>query len=208
MCSPPFYVQAAIKVRDMMSEAILSGNLPLVLAAWAIIYIADYYGTLYTARLYQAYGREYISFGGSLELNPQFQHDIDRLRAFSPRFFLHLVLSLASILFMWLLCKGISGLNWFFVLFVGNLMLPEAVILTRHLRNLVFFTMAKRPGALVGRIEYSRPVALMQSETEMLGFALLFLFMSILTGSWFILGGAFGCAMAGLRHSFWAKKST
>jgi len=188
-------------------ETTFSGNLLLVLAVWAIIYIADYYGTLYTARLYQAYGREYISFGGSLELNPQFQHDIDRLRAFSPRFFLHLVLSLASILFMWLLC-AISESNWFFALFVGYLMLPETVMLIRHLRNLVLFTMAKRPGALVGRIEYSRPVALMQSATEMLGFALLFLFLFAVKRSWFILGGAFGCAMAGLRHSMWARKST
>jgi len=187
-----------------VSEAILI----LALAVWALIYIADYYGTLYTARLYQAYGREYISFDGGLELNPLFQDDIDHLRAFSPRFLSHLALSLALILFTWLLCNATSGLNWFFALFVGNLMLPEAVMLIRHLRNLAFFTMAKRPGSLRGRIEYSRPLALIHSATEMLGFALLFLFMFIVTRSWFVLGGAFGCAMAGLRHLMWARKST
>jgi hypothetical protein len=191
-----------------MTEAVLHDNLLLVLVMWVVIYVSDYYGTLYAARLYQAYVEEHLSFGGSLELTPQFQHDIEHLKTFSPRFLLYLALSLVLISVIWLITNAIPGSNWLFALFVGGILLREAAFLIRHLRNLALFSMAKRPGNLTGRLEYSRRAVLVQSASEMLGFVLLFLFIFAITGSWSLLGAALACAVVALQNWALARKST
>jgi hypothetical protein len=46
-------------------------------ALWIILYISDYYLTLYSARGFHEIG--HFQFEGSLELTPQYQKDIDAL---------------------------------------------------------------------------------------------------------------------------------
>jgi hypothetical protein len=42
------------------------------LALWLLSYLADYYLTLYSARLYRQGAHEYVAFEGSLELTPYY----------------------------------------------------------------------------------------------------------------------------------------
>jgi hypothetical protein len=191
-----------------MLEAILTSNLLLALALWVIVYISDYYCTLHTSRLYHAYGKPHISYGGSLELTPQFQGDIDNLRAFSPRFIRLLAISLPLISLVWFLSHIVLRVDWLFSLLIGGLLLREAAIHIRHMRNFALFRYAKQPGHLTGRLEYSRPAVLGQSTADLLGFALLFLFTYVVTGSWFLLGGTLACAVAGQQHWAMAKKAS
>ncbi len=50
---------------------------------WIILYISDYYLTIYSARGFREIG--HFQFEGSFELTPQYQKDIDTLRPVSRR---------------------------------------------------------------------------------------------------------------------------
>ena len=55
----------------------MADNIWLALAIWVVSYCADYYLTLYSARLYRAQAQAHFAFEGSLELTPYYQADID-----------------------------------------------------------------------------------------------------------------------------------
>ena len=63
------------------------------LILWIVLYISDYYLTLYAARGFKEIG--HIQFEGSYELTPQYQKDIDALTPVSRRHLIALVLSSA-----------------------------------------------------------------------------------------------------------------
>ena len=86
-----------------MLEPLLLTYPGLAVLLWAIAYLADFVLTLHTARLYQAHVRQTLSFGGSFELTPAFQADVDRLNGRSRRFWLALLLSMALIVVVWVL---------------------------------------------------------------------------------------------------------
>jgi hypothetical protein len=189
-----------------MLEKVLVDNVWLTATIWAVIYISDYYVTIYAARLYQVSGKEHFVFAGSLELTPYFQDDVDNLRRFSPRFLWRLILSAIAILTIWLLSVRFLEMRALFSLLIGGLFLREATIHIRHIRNIVLFRYAKNPEDVKGTIEYSRRFVLRQSATELLSFAMLFLLMYWVAGNWFFLGGALACTATGQQHWAMAKR--
>ena len=62
-------------------------------AAWAALYVSDYFLTVACARLYGA--QSTIAFEGSYEITPFFQADVNALRRISRRFVIALVASTA-----------------------------------------------------------------------------------------------------------------
>src|SRR5690242_9638751 len=104
----------------------------LGLALWLGSYIADYYLTLYSARLYRAGGKEHFAFEGSLELTPYYQRDIDSLRRVSLRFILALLISALLMEIVWYLANIVVGLPLLFEFLVGGLVLREAAVILRH----------------------------------------------------------------------------
>ena len=68
----------------------------LGLILWVILYVSDYYLTVYSARGFREIG--HFQFKGSFELTPQYQKEIDALKPISIR---HLtLLSLYSLLLL------------------------------------------------------------------------------------------------------------
>jgi hypothetical protein len=179
----------------------MTTNLSLTLALWTVVYLLDYALTIYAARLYLAGANRHLSFGGSLELTPQFQKDVDQLRRVSPRFIFFLLLSNLALILVWLLAVWVLSLPGLFALAAGAVILREVPVLLRHSRNLGLFRNARQPGALTGRLAYARWLVLRQSATELLGFAVLFVGIFALAHDWFWLGGAVGCAF--LAHNHW-----
>src|ERR1051325_146092 len=98
-----------------MIEQYLIHNLWLALVFWIVAYLLDYYLTLYAARLYQAKAKDHFGFGGSYELTPYYQPEIDRLRLISPRFVLMLALSSLAIGLVWWLAVPLLGLPVLFL---------------------------------------------------------------------------------------------
>jgi hypothetical protein len=51
-----------------------------------------------------------------------------------------------------------------------------------------------------GKIEYSRPFSLRLSAVELFAFGAFCLFLSLVVGSWFVLGGALACGVLAVQH--------
>ena len=176
------------------------------LAAWLLSYAADYYLTLYSARLYQAGARDHFTFEGSLELTPYYQADIDGLRRVSPRFILALLLSVLALELVWYLSMVVLQLPAFFEFLLGGLVLRQAAVIMRHARNIALFRAARSGQGLEGQILYGRWLALRLSVIDMFSFAVLFGLLAVITGSWALAGGSFACAVTSLQHLRRARK--
>jgi hypothetical protein len=200
-CFPTTPRSLEINVFDQSSIT----NVWFTITAWSTLYIIDYYLTVYAARLYKAGAHNYLLYGGSYELTPQFQSDIDNLRNISPRFVFHFALSNVIVILAWFLCIRVLPLPELFAVFVGGLILREAVIILRHVRNITLFEYAQNPAALKGRLEFSRWLVLKQSAIDLMSFAGLFLFIYAMVTNWFFLGGALGCSVVAQQQWALAK---
>jgi hypothetical protein len=188
-----------------MLEQLLTQELWLALSAWALSYASDFALTLYTARLYHARAREHFSFGGSFELTPYYQADVDRLRRWSPRLWLALGLSAVLVALVWVLSVVVLGLPAFFTFLIGALLLRQAAVILRHLRNLVLFRAVRDTTAVSGQIAYARPLVLRLSAAELGALGGLFLLLALVTSSWFLLGGAVACGVTAYQHARLAR---
>jgi hypothetical protein len=179
-----------------------------VLSAWAgpllwmSLYLSDYYLTIACARLYRA--QDKIVFEGSYEITPFFQSDVNALRQVSPRFLLVLFGSTAYLYLVRAIAGPGSGLVGLYQLVLGALILTEATVHTRHLRN--WFLFRKVIGLLKGRMEYPRGIMLRSSAFELLVFAVLYLGLFLVTGNLFLLGGVLACGALSLKHTRLARR--
>lgn len=183
-----------------MFEHFLTAHLWIASGLWALSYISDYALTLYTARLYHAGARQHFGFGGSFELTPYFQSDIDKLRRLSPRFWLALLLSMVTMGLVWVLSVAVLRLPTFFTFLIGAMLLRQAAVHLRHARNLVLFRAVRDTSDVSGQITYARPLVLKLSSAEFGAYGLLYLILALVTGSWFVLGGAVSCAVVSVQH--------
>jgi hypothetical protein len=188
-------------------EKLLIENIWLAVIIWCLIYVSDYYITLYSARLYQASARQYMVFEGSFELTPAFQADVDHLRSVSPRFLLAVLLSCAGIVVVWQISVQFLNLPALYSFLLGALILREAAIHIRHARNIASFRQARNGEGLKGKIEYARWFILKSSAVELFSFAVLFFFLFLVSGSWFFLGGGVACGVTGQQHRALARKA-
>lgn len=180
-----------------MGEQFLFDYFGIPVALWIILYISDYYLTLWGARLYVTGGNKHLTFNGSYELNPAFEQDINLLRRVSLRFVLAL---LAYTLFM-LIVRGLArNLPFLFSVFAGGLILMEVCVHARHVRNIVSLWHMRQDVGVSGQIEYQRWFSLRTSAIDVLVFAVFFTAVALLGGSWFFAGGALGCFGLAFRH--------
>ena len=183
-------------------------NLWVVLLAWTILHISDYYLTLWQARIYDRAVKDVIVLEGGVELTPQYRRDIQQQRRISPRFVVSLVLVLAWIGLVWYLCLKAMWLPELYRAFAGGLLMLQLVIHLRHVRNLSLFRSIERKGEPTGHMVYSRRGLLRTSAAE-LGATTVFLLLAfVVTGAWELLGGAFLCAAVGLQHAILGRRAS
>jgi hypothetical protein len=163
---------------------------------WLSLYVSDYYLTILCARLYRA--QDKISFEGSFEITPIFQADVNALRPVSPRFVFFLVASTAYLLLLRRIAGPGSGLIGLYQLVLGGLVLVEAIVHVRHVRNWYLF--GRTVGLLKGHMEYPRGIMLRNSALEFFVFSALYASLFLVTGSLFVLGGAIGCCVLSINH--------
>ncbi|MCG3207605.1 MAG: hypothetical protein FOGNACKC_01205 [Anaerolineae bacterium] len=192
-----------------MLEDLLVENLWISLTVWALLFISDYYFTIYGAYLYQTYAKQYVVYEGSYELTPSFQNDVNNLRRVSPRFLVSLSLTIIFLIILWFLSVKFLETPWLFSFLIGALILSEVAIHIRHVRNIYLFGLTRKTkNGLKGHIEYRRWVILKSSAIELTSFSALFLLGFLISNSWFFLGGAVRCLMLGLSHLRLARKSS
>src|ERR671919_651028 len=100
---------------------------------WIILYISDYYLTLYSARGFREI--RHFQFEGSFELTPQYQKDINALKPVSRLHITLLILYSLLILFIWWLTQYFLYLQGAYLLYLGMFLLLEVAVHIRHLRN-------------------------------------------------------------------------
>src|SRR5512144_2418418 len=88
---------------------------------WIILYISDYYLTIYSARGFREVG--HFQFEGSFELTPQYQKDIDALKPVSVRHVILLILYSILIAFIWWLTSQFYFFPWTYLFYLGMLIL-------------------------------------------------------------------------------------
>jgi hypothetical protein len=108
----------------------------------------------------------------------------------------------------WVVAVHILNLPQLFSFMLGTLILLEAAVHLRHLRNIVLFRwIVTGEAGLTGQIQYPRPLSLKLSAVELFGFGVFFLASFFLTGSWFFLGGTLSCLVTGQKHWLMAKQA-
>jgi hypothetical protein len=172
---------------------------------WIILYISDYYLTLFSAQGFREIG--HFQFEGSFELTPQYQKDVDALKPVSRLHITLLILYSLLILFIWWFTQYFFYLRGVYLLYLGMFLLLETAVHIRHLRNIFLIREIRKNGGVGGQIRYQKWFTYSLSAFEFYMFSLLFLIVSALTYSLFFLGGALMCFGTGFKHSRLAKKA-
>jgi len=172
----------------------------IALAIWVVLYVSDYYLTIWGATLRTEKAAALIDEGGSYELTPAFRADVDALRLVSPTFLWYLLLSMLVLLFAWWLTVRYSEFPPGFLFVVGAMVLLEVAVHFRHVRNILFFRALRTPGATEGHLRHSRWLILHLSAIEFISFAMLFAACFVVSANLFFLGGILTCLATGLAH--------
>ena len=186
-------------------EFLLTGTPIPGMLLWFVLYISDYYMTLFAAKGFKEIG--VLTFEKSFELTPQFQKDIDGQERISGRHLFYLFTYTLVILVFWFLFVKFSGQIRLYSFFIGALILLEVAIHMRHFRNWHQIRVYKREGGLRGNLMFGQRFSYLLSAFDLYSFSVLFLIFFAVTFSPFLLGGAFSCFTTGFRHSRYAKKS-
>ena len=172
---------------------------------WIILYISDYYLTIYSARGFREL--EHFQFEGSFELTPQYQKDIDAHNPISKLHITLLILYSLLIVFIWWFTQYFLYLHWAYLLYLGMFLLLEVAVHVRHLRNVSLIREIRKNGGVEGQITYQKWFTYKVSAFEFYLSSILFLIIAALTYSLFFLGGAIICLGTGFKHSRLAKKA-
>lgn len=188
-----------------MDKSFLLQNIWISLLIWSLLYLGDYFLTIFSARNFQTKLSDHYQFDQSFELNPLFENDVNNLRLISPRH-----------IFLWLLTSVVFYLLWqithqtsfepLFYFVYGELVLMEIAVHLRHLRNIAIIK-SHSEGAVTGQIRYSYWFGLKLSSWEFLSFFIVYMLFALFEGSWFFAGGATGCLILALRHYRGSKKA-
>lgn len=173
---------------------------------WIILYISDYYLTIFSARGFRETGHFQFEV---FELTPQFQTEINALKPISKLHITLLFLYSLLIIFIWWFTRRLPLFPWTYLLYLGMFLLMEVVIHLRHLRNVSLIREIRRSknDGIEGQIFYRKWFSYRMSAAEFYTFSALFLIIAILSYSAFFLGGAMMCFAIGIKHSRLAKKT-
>ena len=172
---------------------------------WVILYVSDYYLTIYSARGFRETG--HFQFEDSFELTPHYQNDINALKPVSKLHLTLLVIYSLLILFLWWFTQRLPFFPWTYLLYLGMFLLLEVAVHFRHFRNVFLIREIRRDGGVDGHISYRKWFSYRISALELYTFSILFLVISLLHSSPFFLGGAIMCAGTGFKHSRLAIKT-
>ncbi len=168
-----------------------------------ILYLSDYYLTIWGAKLYRS--QNVVKHEGSYELTPAFIDDIDSFRIFSPTFFFWFVFRTCVLLFTLILVRQAS---WLYGIIVGDFLFVELAIHIRHFNNIDtyrYYSKMQKNG-IKGSISYPKVFSYKRSANQLLAFGIFMLITYAMTLNWMILGGFLGVMSLAFNHRRLASK--
>jgi hypothetical protein len=130
-----------------------------------------------------------------------FEKDIEERKLFSKTHVLALVRIWLVLGLAWWLTQWLGGYSEVYVAVLGFFVLTQMPVMLRHAQNIVLFRYAALEGGVEGRTQVQRWLELKVSATVFWFFAAAYVFLWLLLGEVFFIGGAIGTALAGAR--FW-----
>lgn len=184
-----------------MLRTLLTDQVWFGLLVVTILYVLDYQLSVLGIRWFRRGADAHYDLGGSYELNPPFEDDIERERLVSPRHLLALLRIWIVIGVAWWLTRVIWDYPDVYVAVVGFFVLTQMPVLLRHAQNLVLFRFVSLRGGVEGRTNVERWLEQKMSGVVFWYFAGAYVVLWLLLGDPFFIGGALGTALAGAR--FW-----
>lgn len=189
----------------MLIDFILQ-NYWLVAVSISFIYISDYFWTLKTSQLYQSGVNRCLEVEGGIELNPLYRKDINQLKKYNFKFLLILIGLNLLLFIVWFTTVILGHNSSSFELVFGSFILTEFFVHTRHFKNYFQAKSILKGGEIEGHIKYSRSFMHKATTIDALAFAFIYLFLWLLFGRSFFLGGVIACLSLSFMQKFWCKK--
>ncbi len=187
-----------------MLERLLLDSPWLSMVLGVSVFALEHYMAVFEAYLYQSGLKDYVVYDGLYRLTPEYQAVIARRRVISGRLLAILSVLAAGIYVAWWGLTQQLDRPDVFLLLVGGLLLNELAEISRQYRQIMFFREVRRRGGLQGRSQLTRQLGVMRHVFDLYAFVMLYLVLFMLTGSWFLLGGAVACFVSSRRLRDWA----
>lgn len=168
-----------------------------------ILMLTDYELTILGAVMKETTYARHYKFT-QYELNPIWQESVKQKRWFNLKHtILVLIISGAVILG----CE-LAEPEWAVALLLGGFLTTYAVVLARHLMNiLIFHYLNRHPGAVRGEITMDHAYVISASSYQYMTLTLPFCLTAILARSVFAAGGTLGLVLLTFVHWRWAQRS-
>jgi len=163
-----------------------------------ILMQTDYILTIVGNRLKNKKYSEYFVFD-SYELNPLHKKNMEKNKVFNFWYiFASVFLSLA------VYTVTVYGRENLAEFMAGGLLIHYTILISRHLSNIITFSVFKRKNSLVeGRIRLSGKYLLLISRLNYMSFAVVLAVISIFSFSYFVLGGLVMSILMFFAHFLW-----
>jgi hypothetical protein len=172
----------------------------ILILVWLALYFLDNYLTVYVARLYATQDPRVIHFESGYELTPQYQDEIKRLKLVGPRFIRSVLITTGLLSLVWLVADQGWSYPELYIVAMGAVILLASVVNLRHLQNIPFFKFKEDADKPQGEIFYPYGMIYRGSAYAFLVYAGFFLFLGLLEGSWFFIGGTLSCLASAFNH--------
>ena len=166
-----------------------------------LLYLLDYRLSIIGYRWFKRGADQHYDMGGSYELNPPFQADIEAERDFSARHLVSMLPMLVLLTLTWVFAVYMDLWPEVYVATFGFFVLVQAPVQLRHAQNIVLFRYVVLNGAVDGRTRAQRWLELKLSGTMFWFFGIGYAVLWLLTGDALFIGGVAGAALMGAR--FW-----
>lgn len=166
----------------------------------SLLLFLDYRLSIIGLRWFRKGAHEHYDLGGSYELNPTFEDDIEGERLVSPRLLLAMARSIVIVSAAWWFTARVGSLEDVYAGVLGFFVLIQVPVTIRHLNNIALFRYVVLQGGFEGRMRAPRWIDLKMSGWLLWLFAGAFGALWLLSGDALFVGGTVGCLLAGLRY--------
>lgn len=176
-----------------MLERLFLGSPWIAAGLNVLAYVAHYFLALYEMKLYRAAASKVVTYEGAYETPPGAGRPIGwRL------ILVTVALGVFTAILWWVMVQQVQRPDALSFL-MGGWLLLLAMLIIRDLRQIVQFRYWRSAGGSRGRLTLSERSLIVTSSTDFQVCAAFFLFLLLVTGDLFFLGGAFTCFAVG-RH--------
>lgn len=176
-----------------MLERLFLSSPWIAVALNVLAYVVHYYLVIYEAKLYHTAASRIVTYEGLYETLPGVRQPIGwRL------IWVTLTLGTFTAIIWWVAVQQLQRPDMLTFL-MGSWLLLLGMFIIRDLRQITLFRYWRSTGGSKGTLTLSERLMIVTSSTDYQVYAAFFLFLLLITGDLFFLGGAFTCFAAG-RH--------